>query len=318
MIKPVIINMKAMAILPPFLPIDEIKAGVRQILPDMDIRTDTDFEKSEADVLVVTTFTRVDSEILDKFPSLKFIQVASTGYDNVDLSAVKERRVALSNIPVANKESVAEHVIAMTLSLLKDMRFLDNELRNGNWPMITGSRELKGKTFGIVGMGAIGVRLAERLLPFEVGMVYNDMRRLPEEKEQNLGLTYLPLDKLLQVSDVISIHVPLTADTDRMFSSATFGKMKDGAILINTSRGEVVDEKALIEAVKNKGLKAGLDVFMTEPPDFSSELFKLDSVIFSPHIAGVTMESQQRFITETISNVLRYAQGIDPLYRVEL
>ncbi len=308
--------MKAMAILPAFLPIDEIKASIGQILPDLEVRTDSDFDRSEADVLVVTTFTRVDGELLGKFPSLKFLQVASTGYDNVELDAVRNRGVMLSNIPVANKESVAEHVIAMTLSLLKDMRFLDSELRSGNWPMITGSRELKGKTFGIVGMGAIGIRLAERLLPFEVGMVYHDVRRLPEEREQNLGLTYLPLERLLEVSDVISIHVPLTKDTEKMFSSSAFRKMKDGSILINTSRGEVVDEQALIEAVKEKGIRAGLDVFPTEPPDFSSELFRLDNVIFSPHIAGVTVESQQRFITETVSNVLRYAQGVDPLYRV--
>ncbi len=308
--------MKAMAILPAFLPIDEIKASIGQILPDLDVRTDSDFDRSEADVLVVTTFTRVDGELLGKFPALKFLQVASTGYDNVELDAVRNRGVMLSNIPVANKESVAEHVIAMTLSLLKDMRFLDSELRSGNWPMITGSRELKGKTFGIVGMGAIGIRLAERLLPFEVGMVYHDVRRLPEEREQNLGLTYLPLERLLEVSDVISIHVPLTKDTEKMFSSSAFRKMKDGSILINTSRGEVVDEQALIEAVKGKGIRAGLDVFPTEPPDFSSELFRLDNVIFSPHIAGVTVESQQRFITETVSNVLRYAQGVDPLYRV--
>ncbi len=308
--------MKAMAILPAFLPIDEIKASIGQILPDLEVRTDSDFDRSEADVLVVTTFTRVDGELLGKFPSLKFLQVASTGYDNVELDAVRNRGVMLSNIPVANKESVAEHVIAMTLSLLKDMRFLDSELRSGNWPMITGSRELKGKTFGIVGMGAIGIRLAERLLPFEVGMVYHDVRRLPEEREQNLGLTYLPLERLLEVSDVISIHVPLTKDTEKMFSSSAFRKMKDGSILINTSRGEVVDEQALIEAVKGKGIRAGLDVFPTEPPDFSSELFRLDNVIFSPHIAGVTVESQQRFITETVSNVLRYAQGVDPLYRV--
>ena len=308
--------MKAMAILPAFLPIDEIKASIGQILPDLEVRTDSDFDRSEADVLVVTTFTRVDGELLGKFPSLKFLQVASTGYDNVELDAVRNRGVMLSNIPVANKESVAEHVIAMTLSLLKDMRFLDSELRSGNWPMITGSRELKGKTFGIVGMGAIGIRLAERLLPFEVGMVYHDVRRLPEEREQNLGLTYLPLERLLEVSDVISIHVPLTKDTEKMFSSSAFRKMKDGSILINTSRGEVVDEQALIDAVKGKGIRAGLDVFPTEPPDFSSELFRLDNVIFAPHIAGVTVESQQRFITETVSNVLRYAQGVDPLYRV--
>lgn len=309
--------MKAMAVLPAFLPVDDIKANVAQILPDLEIRTDTDFEKSDADVLVVTTFTKVDKDVIEKFPSLKFLQVASTGYDNVDLEALKKRKITLSNIPVANKESVAEHVIAMALSILKDMRFLDNELRSGNWPMLTGSRELKGKTFGIVGMGAIGIKLAERLIPFEVALVYHDVRRLPEDRERELGLTYVPFKKLVEVSDVISIHVPLTDSTEKMFSSFAFDSMKDGAILINTSRGEVVDEDALISAVKKKGIRAGLDVFSKEPPDLGSPLFKLDNIIFSPHIAGVTIESQQRFITETVSNVLRYVQGLDPLYKVQ-
>ncbi|MEM0155617.1 MAG: 2-hydroxyacid dehydrogenase [Thermoplasmataceae archaeon] len=308
--------MKAMAVLPAFLPIEEIKTSVAQILPDLEIRTDTDFDKSDADVLVITTFTKVTGDIVDKFPSLKLIQVASTGYDNVEMEALRKRGIMLCNIPVANKESVAEHVIAMVLSILKDMRFLDAELRSGNWPVLTGSRELKGKTFGIVGMGAIGVKLAERLLPFEVALVYHDVQRLPEPREQELGLTYLSFKKLLESSDIVSVHVPLTEKTAKLFSTFAFNSMKEGAIFINTSRGEVVDEDALITATKNRGLRAGLDVYTTEPPDPNSQLFKLEGVLFSPHIAGVTIESQQRFITETVSNVLRYVQGMEPLYRV--
>ncbi len=308
--------MKVLAILPPFLPIDEIDRAVGAILPGIEIRTDTDFESSECEVLIVTTFTPVDPALLGKMPGLKFIQVASTGYDNVQISILKERGIRLSNIPVANKESVAEHVIAFVLAFLKNLIFFDRTLREGNWPILTNSRELSGKVFGIVGMGAIGKRLAERLLYFGVKTVYYDPVRLPEAEEEMLGARPLDLNTLLKESDIVSIHMPLTDKTRNMFGQDTFSMMKDGAIFINTSRGEIVDEAALIDAIKRKGIQAGLDVYPHEPPDFTSELFRLDNVIFSPHIAGVTMESQRRFITETVSNVLKYVQGLEPLYRV--
>ena len=308
--------MKVLAILPPFLPIDEIERAVGAILPGIEIRTDTDFESSDCEVLIVTTFTPVDSGLLGKMPNLKFIQVASTGYDNVSISVLKEKGIRMSNIPVANKESVAEHVIALVLAFLKNLIFFDRTLREGNWPMLTNSRELSGKVFGIVGMGAIGKRLAERLLYFGVKIVYYDPVRLQEAEEEMLGARFLDLSTLLGESDIISIHLPLTEETKGMFGADAFSGMKDGAIFINTSRGEIVDEAALIDAIKRKGIQAGLDVYPREPPDFSSELFRLDNVIFSPHIAGVTMESQRRFITETVSNVLKYVQGIEPLYRV--
>ena len=305
--------MKILALLPPFLPIDMIRKNVDSILPGVTIRTDTDFQLDESEVLIVTTFTRVDSDLLSRLPSLKFIQVASTGYDNVELKAVKDRKIILSNAPSSNKESVAEHVMGMVLYFLKDFRFLDQELRNGNWPMLTASRELKGKTFGIIGMGAIGRRLAERLLPFEPGIVYYDPRRLDPDQEIAMGITYLELDDLISEADIISIHVPLTPETRNVINGDRIARLKDGAILINTARGEVVDEKALIEAIKKRGVKAGIDVFTQEPPDFKSELFKLDGVLLTPHIAGVTAESQQRFLQETISNVIRFVQGAAPL-----
>ncbi len=308
--------MKVLAILPPFLPIDEIERAVGAILPGIEIRTDTDFESSDCEVLIVTTFTPVDSGLLGKMPNLKFIQVASTRYDNVSISILKEKGIRMSNIPVANKESVAEHVIAFVLAFLKNLIFFDRTLREGNWPMLTNSRELSGKVFGIVGMGAIGKRLAERLLYFGVKIVYYDPVRLQEAEEEMLGARFLDLGTLLGESDIISIHLPLTEETKGMFGADAFSGMKEGAMFINTSRGEIVDEAALIDAIKRKGIQAGLDVYPREPPDFSSELFRLDNVIFSPHIAGVTMESQRRFITETVSNVLKYIQGIEPLYRV--
>ena len=308
--------MRVLTVLPPFLPVDELKVTLGQILPDAEVVTDTEFQSKDSEVLVATTFTPVDKELLDKLPKLKFVQIASTGYDNVNVSVLKDRGIMLSNIPTANKESVAEHVIAMALAQLKNMMYFHREIVSGNWPFLTNSMELMGKTFGIIGMGAIGRRLAERLLYFGANTMYYDPIRMPEEDEEILGINYSEIDDLLAKSDIISLHVPLTEGTEKFMSERQFSEMKDSAIFINTARGEVVDEAALIKAIKSKGIKACIDVYPEEPPNFNSELFRLDNVIFSPHIAGVTVESQQRFITETVSNVLKYVQGLDPLYRV--
>jgi phosphoglycerate dehydrogenase-like enzyme len=309
--------MKVLAILPAFLDLENIKKSIDQIMPGLEIATDTEFEKNDADVVVITTFTPFGKKEMDKFPELKYIQVASTGYNNVDIKEVRKRKILLCNVPVANKDAVAEHVIGMSLALLKNFIPFDQQIKSGNWPLLTSSRELQGKTFGIIGMGAIGIKLAQKLIPFNVGIVYYDPRKLKQEDEEFYGLTYLPLDELVKASDIISIHTPLSKETRSMFNENRFNLMKDNSIFINSSRGEIVDEKALVKAIKEKNIYAAIDVFSVEPPDFSSELFHLDNVIFSPHIAGVTMESQERFITETIGNVIRYSQGIDPLYKVE-
>ncbi len=308
--------MNILIILPSFFPTSDVDATIKQILPDAEITTSTDFEKNDSEVLVATTFTKVDDALLSKFPNLKFLQIASTGYDNVDLDALKKRKIMLSNIPSANKESVAEHVITMALAQLKNLQYFHNEIISGNWPFLTNSTELMGKTFGIIGMGAIGKRLAERLLYFGANIVYFDPYRIPEDEEENLGVTYLSMEDVLRKSDILSLHVPLTKETDRFIGEKEFSMMKDGAIFINTARGEVVNETALVSAIKSKGIRACIDVYAHEPPDPSSELFKVPNVLFSPHIAGVTVESQQRFITDTIANVLKYVQGLEPSYQV--
>lgn len=308
--------MNVLVVLPSFLPADEIKSTLEQILPQSEVVTTPDFGERDSEVLVATTFTKVDKDMLTRLPNLKFVQIASTGYDNVDTGALKERGIHLANIPTANKESVAEHVITLALAQLKNLMYFHNEIVKGNWPFLTNSMELMGKTFGIIGMGAIGKKLAERLLFFGTNTIYFDPVKLTSDEEELLGVTYSDFDELLEKSDVVSIHVPLNEQTEGMMSENSFGKMKDGAIFINTSRGEAVNEDSLVRAVKSKGIKACIDVYSSEPPDSSSELFKLDGVIFSPHIAGVTVESQQRFITETVSNVLKYVQGLEPQFKV--
>ncbi len=135
---------EALAILPGFIPVNQIKKAAAQILPELEITIDASFEKSDADVLIVTTFTKVDAGLLNRMPNLKFIQVASTGYDNVDLDEVKRRGIMLSNIPVANKEAVAEHVIMFALVLLRNFVQLNSQIRAGQWPVLTGGRENSG------------------------------------------------------------------------------------------------------------------------------------------------------------------------------
>jgi len=305
-------------LLPSFIPLDQIRQALSSIISGAEVHHDREFSGSGSKVLIVTTFTKVGKEIVGRMPNLRFVQVASTGYDNVDIDLLKSKGIKLSNIPTANKESVAEHVVMMAFALLRDLVPLDSNIKSRRWPSLTTGRELKGKVFAIIGLGMIGAKLAERLLPFEASLVYYDIERKPEELEQRLGITFLSLEVCLKSADIISLHLPLTEKTRGMFSKREFDLMKRGTIFINTSRAEVVDEKALVEAVNTKELKVGIDVFQKEPPDFDSELFQLDKnkVLFSPHLAGSTAESQERFMVETMRNVLHYLQGTEPLYQV--
>ncbi len=309
------------AVLPPFLPLEEIGRRVRAVLPDVEIVTSLGgserYASSEVEVLILTTFHALSDRELAQFPALRFVQVASTGFDRVDLDACRGRGVIVANIPVANSKTVAEHVILLALALLRDLRGLDGELRRGEWPMLTGASELAGKIFGIVGMGRIGRELAARLVPFEVSTIYTDVVPLSAEEERRLGVTRVEWEELLSASDIVSLHLPLTPETRGRIGSAEFARMKEGAIFLNTARAELVDPEALRHAVADGHIRAGLDVFPTEPPDFSDPIFRAPSTIVTPHIAGVTLEAQQRFLQETVKNVLRYVQGKDPLYRVD-
>ena len=309
------------AVLPPFLPLEEIERRVGAILPGVDITTSVDAPGhvpiADVDVLILTTFHELPAAALEKFPALKFVQVASTGYDRVDVAACRARGIMVANIPVANSKTVAEHVVLLTLALLRDLRGLDADMRAGEWPMLTGANDLAGKVFGIVGMGRIGRELAARLVPFETATIYSDVVALPPEEERRLGLTRVELADLLAQADIISLHLPLTETTRGIVGADEFARMKDQAVFINTARAELVDGAALRHAVTAGKIRAGLDVFPTEPPDFSDPIFKASGTAFTPHIAGVTFEAQQRFLQETIKNVLRFVQGKEPLYRVD-
>lgn len=300
---------------------DEIHRRIDPVLPDLEIVHAVEapgrYPPEEVEVLVLTTFHELTAEEISRLKSLKFVQVASTGYNRVDLTACRARGIVVSNIPVANSKTVAEHVVMMALALLRDLRGLDADLRKGEWPLLTGASELAGKVFGIAGMGRIGRELAARLVPFEVSTIYFDVVPPAPEEERRLGATRVEFSDLLSQSDILSVHLPLVEATRGRFGAKEFAQMKDQAIFINTARAELVDLPALREAATRGKLRVGLDVYPTEPPDFSDPLFQVSGALFTPHIAGVTMEAQQRFLQETIKNVLRYLQGKEPLYRVD-
>ncbi len=313
--------MKIRAVIPGFLPVDEIKRRVGALLPGVDVVDEPLapglYPPGEIEVLILTTFHDLPADAIREMTSLKFVQVASTGYNRVALEECRSRGIMLANIPVANSKTVAEHVIMMILALLRNLTSMDGELRHGEWPMLTDSHDLAGRTVGILGLGRIGKELASRLLPFEVAVVYYDVVRASPADEARLGVTYLPLEELLPQADIVSLHLPLTEATRALLNTERLKTMKDGAMLINTARSELVDLEALRREVKNGRLFAGLDVFPTEPPDFADELFATPGTLFTPHLAGVTMEAQARFLQETVKNVLRYVQGKEPLYRVD-
>ena len=291
------------------------------ILPGVEITTSLDapgrIPPEQVDVLILTTFHDLPASALERFRSLKFVQVASTGYDRVDLAACRAHRVMVSNIPVANSKTVAEHVVLLALALLRDLRGLDADMRRGEWPMLTGANDLAGKVFGIVGMGRIGRELAARLVAFETATIYADVVPLSAEEERRLGLTRVEFRDLLAQADIISLHLPLTEPTRGIVGADEFALMKDQAVFINTARAELVDPTALGRAVTGGKIRAGLDVYLTEPPDFTDPIFQSPGTAFTPHIAGVTFEAQQRFLQETVKNVLRFVQGKEPLYRVD-
>ena len=238
----------------------------------------------------------ITRKIIESAPQLKLIQTPGVGYDEVDITAAKERRIPVATAQGANARAVAEHAIMFILVLLKRGISGHEGTIQGKWPqfelVLQGTRELGGKTLGILGLGKIGRELAKMARGFGVHMIYHNRNRLDEEEEQALGVEYVGFDYLLSESDIISIHVPLNEETRGMLGSDEIRMMKDGAVIVNLSRGGVVDEGAVVEAIgSGKLMGAGFDVFESEPL-LSGDLFMaVDNVMLSPHLAGATTEA---------------------------
>jgi phosphoglycerate dehydrogenase-like enzyme len=252
---------------------------------------------------------------------LRLVQLFSAGYDRVDLDAARRAGVLVANNGGANSRAVAEHTILLMLAVYRRLVPQHEMTAGGRWrgnqPMPT-FYEMHGKTLGIIGYGTIGKRVA-RIAAGGFGMhiQYNDIVRLSEDTEDALEVRYRLLPELLSTSDIVTLHVPLTSLTRGMIGTAALAHMRPHAVLINCSRGPVIDFPALHDALTAGRIAgAGLDVFPTEPPSPSEPVLSLDNVVLTPHLAGASRETRTKQTRNAYDNVLRMARGERPLWVV--
>lgn len=261
----------------------------------------------DVDVLFVRSKPLVTADAINNAENLKVIVRAGVGLDNIDVKAAEARGIKVLNTPEALTRSVAELVIGLMLALARRIAFSDRKMREGKWVKKEAEGfELKGKTLGVVGLGRIGREVASIAIKgFGMRVIYYDVYRPSPQVEQELGVTYVDLETLLKEADVISIHVPLTPETRYLIGEDGLRLMKKSAILINTSRGGVVDTQALIKALSEGWIAgAGLDVFEEEPLPPNHPLTRLDNVVLTPHIGASTEEAQERAGIEAVRKVL--------------
>ncbi|MEM1579360.1 MAG: 2-hydroxyacid dehydrogenase [Archaeoglobaceae archaeon] len=273
-------------------------------------------ELENADVVIgdYTFKIPIGRKMLEAMKNVKLVQQPSTGYDHIDISSAKELGIRVANVGSVNALSVAEHTIMLALALLKKLIYANKRTFDGFWAQgemfDLGFYELFGKTWGILGMGRQGREVIRRLQGWGVNVIYNDLRK-DEEIEKNYNARFVDFETLLKESDILSIHLPLTDKTRKMIGEKELRMMKNSAFLINVARGEIVDEGALLKALKENWIAgAALDVFENEPT-VSEELRKLrdKNLILTPHIAGATNEARVRIIREAIENIRRALRG---------
>lgn len=285
---------------------------------DVDIYNSTDESETinrskDADVIIVNKVD-ITEEVMDSCPNLKYIGLLSTGYNVVDVDYAKERGIAVANVPTYGTDTVAEYTIGMLLALCHRFELHSEAVKAGKWREInnfsfniTPQIELAGKNLGIIGYGKIGQRVAEIAKAFKLNILV--LSRNDEEFEKD-GVRFLNLDNFLALSDFVSFHCPYTPETDKMGNKEFFGKMKEGAFLLNMSRGQLVDEDALADAL-NSGLLGGaaIDALTVEPILDTNPLLTAKNIIITPHMAWTTEEAIARIMAVAIENLRSFING---------
>ena len=271
----------------------------------------------EADGFICLLTDKIDRNVINAGKKLKVISNYAVGVDNIDVKAATKKKIAVTNTPGVLTQAVAEHTFALLVAIARRISEADKFTRSNKYkgwkPNLLLGAELKGKTLGIIGMGRIGSvvsRIAKQ--GYEMNVVYYTEHR-DEAGEKETGAQYLPFDEVLKQSDFVSIHVPLTEKTRHLIGEPQFAMMKRTAYLINTSRGPVVDENALVKALQSKTIAgAALDVFEFEPK-LAPGLNKLDNVVLTPHIASATIEARTAMAEMAVENLLAILEGRKPL-----
>ena len=269
-------------------------------------------ERIQGADIIVTKEMSVSAEMIQKFPeSVKLICEAGTGYNNINLEATRKKGITVCNIPSYSTERVAHTAIMMILNLSSAMQVQMKMLACGNHDNFTRNLqvphvEVNGKTLGIIGAGHIGRKVIQIAQALDMNiLVYT---RTPREDEK--GIRYVSLEELLKNSDYVSMHCPLTESTKHMINKESLSLMKPSAFIINTSRGTLIDEAALIEALENGTIAgAGLDVQETEPPEEASPLYTMDQVLLTPHMGWKGLETRQRLVSILADNIKQFMEG---------
>ena len=255
----------------------------------------------------------IDAEVIESNPRLNVIANYAVGYNNIDLKTASSRGIHVTNTPGVLTEATADLTWSLIMSLARRVLEGDRLVRTGRWtgwnPTQLLGMDLTGKTLGIIGMGRIGQAVARRAVGFGMRLIYHNRRRLPVRLEKKFEASYMPLSRLLAAADIISLHLPLTPETRHLIDRRVLDRMKSTALLINTARGPVVDEKALVIALKKgKIAGAGLDVF-EEEPNIQKGLFTLPNVVLLPHLGSATVETRIKMGFMVIENIEAALKG---------
>lgn len=266
----------------------------------------------EADYIIAGRIP-VTAEYIAAAPKLKMIQKWGIGVDKIDCKAAQARNIPVNITAGSNAIPVAELAVGLMLAVNRKIPYVSRTMREGKWvrtEMRAQCYMMNGKRVGLLGIGNIAKRVAKMVQGFDMEVVYYDVFRLPPEQEQAMNVCYLPLDELLATSDIISVHVPLTDETRGMLGTRQFQEMKDGAVLINTARGPIVDEAAMVAALQSGKLRgAGLDAFDQEPIDPSNPLLQMDNVVCTCHIGGAASDNVIPVTEHAYSNIVAFSKG---------
>lgn len=267
------------------------------------------------DLVIVSCFTKIPAAVFDNASRLKAILKYGVGVDNIDLEAATRNRVLVVNCPEYGSDTIAEHAFALILGLARKLVKIDRVMRGKGWIQPSAEfmgTDLLGKTIGLIGFGRIGQSMARKAGSFGMRIMVHDPYVSPDPAK-DFKAKFVTLDELLRTADVISIHCILTSETQKLFGTAEFKKMKKTAFLIDVSRGEIIDEKALLTALRENWIAgAGLDVFAHEPLKPDHPLLEMENVILTPHLAWYTREASKRLEQETLERALEILAGKIP------
>lgn len=272
-------------------------------------------ERSKDADVIITNKVSIRESDLNQLPSLKYIGVIATGFNIIDLEAAKKRGIIVTNVPGYSTASVVQLTFALLLELCHHVQRHSDSVRDGKWPRSLDFSfwdypliELSGKTMGIIGFGSIGQAVADVATAFGMNIIGNSRRWTDQSHRKNFRWAEVP--DLLKESDVISIHCPLTAETEGLINQVSLKTMKSNSFLINTARGQIINDSDLADALNNGIIAgAGIDVLSVEPPSNDNPLFKAKNCLITPHIAWATLEARNRVLESAVNNISAFIKG---------